>query len=869
MKILYIGYERAAAELAAGALHGITRDFTLAWAQSPGSGLEWLQDNRDAAAVIVEVHTQSCAAFVEQLRGLDLDTPVVVTGSSPGLEANLRLIVESAIEQRERRDRLAAQVRHLEGALNRDAKIGTALQERLLELEHALRTAEEENAAEVASFADQLARRHVEFTASLASSTQVREVLAAKLSLTSAALDDAREARAADAAAAVEHLHRREEELGAALAAASGARTVLQEALAAAQAERQEADHRATVALADAALRQAELSGWLAQECDARASLERALAEVQADFAGTRRKLLTVAASYRQRGAAHKQQLEAVIARDALERATLEQALSVAQQQVRHLNDTLETERASHERARAAGDSELHRLFVEHTQLRQSFESLQTAFQTLEKITGEHVTERGRLETALASRDWELRALDEQRRIETQTAQEALTRLRERYRQTVERSDADIAHLFRQNDAMRQELEATRKRADALRVDAVRVPGLEAQLDLSQKERRREFERAPYGLCRCTPDGVITDANHSFVTLLGRRRVEEVRDADFAAAVADCAGDVSWLLERARTTRKTEAIETRWKNRDGRQLVVRLQAFAATTGSIEVVAEDVTELRTLEERLRQTQRMEAVGRLASEVAVNCDALLRDVIRGANDWVGAVAHDTTLRRQGERLAADAARAAALLRQLGAYGDHQARALEPVSAQRVLRDLAPVLKRVVGDDIELVLSKSSGPFYVDVTSERLERVLINVAGYARQRMINGGSMKIDLATTAVGRRFVARYPNVRPGDHVLITVTEMPGSAAIGSREGAAGTFDKVGVDLGALVELIGSCGGHLWMEAQPAGNMVVKIHLPKRSTGEAVDTNRFEAPAERGGRLARWFRSSSATTGVRA
>ena len=85
MKILYIGYERAAAELAAGALHGITRDFTLTWAQSPGSGLEWLQDNRDAAAVIVEVHTQSCAAFVEQLRGLDLDTPVVVTGSSPGL----------------------------------------------------------------------------------------------------------------------------------------------------------------------------------------------------------------------------------------------------------------------------------------------------------------------------------------------------------------------------------------------------------------------------------------------------------------------------------------------------------------------------------------------------------------------------------------------------------------------------------------------------------------------------------------------------------------------------------------------------------------------------------------------------------------
>ena len=869
MKILYIGYERAAAERAAGNLHGIARDFTLAWAQSPGAGLEWLQDNRDAAAVIVEVHTQSCASFVEQMRRLDLDTPVVVTGSSPGIEANLRLTVASAIERRERHDRLAAEAMQLEAALAREARVGTALQDRLLELEKALRTAEEHKAAEVASFADQLAKRHVEFTASLASSNQAREALGAKLSLTIAALDDAREARRADAVAAAEHLHRREEELGAALAAATSARTVLQEALAAAQVERQEADHRATVALADAAMRQAELSGWLAQECDARAVLERELADARLEFAGTRRKLLTVAGSYRQRGIAQKQRLEAVIARDALERATLEQALSTAQDQVRHLNDTLETERVAHERARAAGESELHRLSVEHTQLRQSFESLQTAFQTLETITGEHVTERARLETALASRDTELRALDEQHRIEIQTAQEALTRLRERYRQTVERSDADIAHLFRQNDAVRQELDATRKRADALRVDAERVPGLQAELNLSQKERRREFERAPYGLCRCTPDGVITDANHSFVTLLGRRRAEELRNVEFADAIADFAGDVSWLLERARTTRKTETVETRWKNRDGRQLVVRLQAFAATTGSIEIVAEDITELRSLEERLRQTQRMEAVGRLASEVAVNCDALLRDVIRGATDWVGAVAHDATLRRQGERLAADAARAAALLRQLGAYGANQARALEPVSAQRVLRDLAPVLKRVVGENIELVLSKASGPFYVDVTSERLERVLINVAGYARQRMANGGTMKIDLATTAVGRRFVARYPNVRPGDHVLITVTEMPGSTPLGAAEGAAGTFDKIGVDLGALVELIGSCGGHLWMEAQPAGNMVVKIHLPKRTTEGTADTSRFEATADRGGRLARWFRSSSATTGVRA
>jgi hypothetical protein len=124
-----------------------------------------------------------------------------------------------------------------------------------------------------------------------------------------------------------------------------------------------------------------------------------------------------------------------------------------------------------------------------------------------------------------------------------------------------------------------------------------------------------------------------------------------------------------------------------------------------------------------------------------------------------------------------------------------------------------------------------------------------------------MGSGGQVRIDLATTAVGRRFAASYPNVRPGDHVLITVTELPAVGEFcGDSERSAGSSDKPGVDLGVLVDLIASCGGHLWLEAQPAGNMVVKIHLPKPAAAHATDG--------RGGRLSRWFRSAS-TAGVRA
>ena len=131
---------------------------------------------------------------------------------------------------------------------------------------------------------------------------------------------------------------------------------------------------------------------------------------------------------------------------------------------------------------------------------------------------------------------------------------------------------------------------------------------------------------------------MITEANHALVALLGCRRVDELRNVEFVAAALDSAGDLGWLLERARTTRKTATVETHWKTREGRRLVVRLQAFATATGSIDIVAEDITGVRGLEDRLRQAQRMEAVGRLASEVAVTCAALLGAVTRGAmNGW----------------------------------------------------------------------------------------------------------------------------------------------------------------------------------------------------------------------------------------
>jgi hypothetical protein len=263
----------------------------------------------------------------------------------------------------------------------------------------------------------------------------------------------------------------------------------------------------------------------------------------------------------------------------------------------------------------------------------------------------------------------------------------------------------------------------------------------------------------------------------------------------------------------------------------------------------------------LEEKLRNSQSMEAVARYASEVAVTCDNLLRYVKQEGQQWLATIDSDRA-RYHGELLLDEVIRAARFLRPLAVYGNEQKNAPELVDVNRVLRDLEPVLKRVAGGNIQLVLPKASTPLNLDVEAERVERMLVNVAAYGRERMPFGGQLMIDVTSVVVDRNFVARYPNVRPGAHVLLTVNEVRGavrpdfSARVHTQttdaDARASASENPGVDLGALQTLVSDCGGHLWILAEPPGDMVLKIHLPRR----ALDRDDPRAAAKRTVR-ARW------------
>jgi hypothetical protein len=162
---------------------------------------------------------------------------------------------------------------------------------------------------------------------------------------------------------------------------------------------------------------------------------------------------------------------------------------------------------------------------------------------------------------------------------------------------------------------------------------------------------------------------------------------------------------------------------------------------------------------------------------------------------------------------------------------------------VDAHRLLRDMQTVLKQIAGSRIQIVVPNAGTALNLDVDADRAERILINVAAYGRERMPSGGRLTIDLDSVVLDHAFVAQYPHVRPGAHVLFTVTEERGALPAAGLVGADGETPRPGpaasgVDLGVLQSLVSDCGGHLWITAEPSGRMVLKIHLPRRALDQS-------------------------------
>ena len=744
---------------------------------------------------------------------------------------------DHAVKMAEAAELLAAHQKEAETWISEAGAFANAMEAELAEAVRVREQVEQQAALDLQAAAELRSQQHVSFEAQLAEEAARRDALAEQLQNVELTLGEERERHATDMRAAAAQLIESQEKADARMEQATAAIKVSEskraEAVAALDRVVRQATAERQAASAESRRRQADFDAALNQEAAHRQTTENELAEARKNV----------------------QHLQS-------EGNRIHQALASAEEQITQLESGRQDDRAAFERTRLAIEADLAQQRADHDALRQLLEETRAgAWETVDRLSRDGAIERDRYEVLVAERDEQLRQQLARGEAADAAAAAALADVEHRLQVALEAQNRDrdaIKNLQNRLEALGKELETTRSQRESLRVAADLVPALERQLDTIRGENNRGFEETPVNRCRFTRNGVITDVNRALAGLLGYETREELQKVDFREAVFESADDLAWIIQRCLSSRAGQSMDTIWKRKDGARLSVRVLAVATSGDSIDLVAEDITHVQDLEERLRTAHRLEAVARYGSEVAETCRALLTHVKQEGQQWVAQMESEVA-RYQGELILDEVTRAAGFLGQLAAYGDEQRNVPEFADVNKVLRDLEPVLKRVAGDNIELVLPKGSAPLNLDVEPRPVERMLVNVAAYSRERMPLGGRLKIDIDAVTLDREFVAKYPNVRPGAHVLLTVNEVRSAARpeatvdtpSAGAASAVGIAENPGVDLGALQTLVSNCGGHLWMRAEPPGVMVLKIHLPRRVVERAeTRTPAIHAPRSR-------------------
>ena len=320
----------------------------------------------------------------------------------------------------------------------------------------------------------------------------------------------------------------------------------------------------------------------------------------------------------------------------------------------------------------------------------------------------------------------------------------------------------------------------------------------------------------------------------------------------------DKATEVLRLLAAGREVR---GVELQMKRADGSvvdvSLTVRpkLDESGAVVESRSVVT-DITERKVLEEQLRSSQKMDAIGRLAGGVAHDFNNLLSVIL----SYTGFVMDEAP---EGGPLEADllevkraADRAVALTRQLLAFSRRQVFRLEPVDLSQIAAGVEKMLRRILGEDIDLVQQLAPDLALTLADAGQIEQVIMNLVINARDAMPLGGKLTIETRNLEIDEEYAARHVAVEPGSYVQLAVTDTGCGMDAATRERVFEPFfttketgKGTGLGLSTVYGIVNQSGGSIWVYSEPGRGTTFKVYLPRDVTGvEARTRTSSQAPA---------------------
>ncbi len=385
----------------------------------------------------------------------------------------------------------------------------------------------------------------------------------------------------------------------------------------------------------------------------------------------------------------------------------------------------------------------------------------------------------------------------------------------------------------------------------------------EEALRRSEARSRSLILSAAFGICRCTLSGRFLDVNPALITMLGHASVEDLLRLDARSEVFMSPQDLDRLAEDYRRSGTLTGVEVQWKRKDGRVIIVRLSGCAATCTDepeevLELIAEDITDRRQLEEQLRQAQKMDAVGRLAGGVAHDFNNLLM-VINGYTEVLleqlekGSDMHEKV---QSIQQAAD--RAATLTRQLLAFSRKQLLELKVVDVNTIVGDMERLLRPLIGENIELVTRLSTQTGHTRADAGQLEQVIMNLVVNAKDAMPEGGKLTLQTADVIVRPGFT-EHRFLQAGRYAVISVADtghgMDKETQSRIFEPFFTTKEKgkgTGLGLSTVYGIVKQSNGYVFAQSEIGKGTTFHVYLPRAEDAAEELSPAQSQPNETGG-----------------
>ena len=396
------------------------------------------------------------------------------------------------------------------------------------------------------------------------------------------------------------------------------------------------------------------------------------------------------------------------------------------------------------------------------------------------------------------------------------------------------------------------------------------VPVIRRELrDAAERRARREteatyqalVENAPVGIYRSTPAGSFLSANAALVRILGYGSRQEVLRLEMARDVYADAEERRRLVEQDTYTHQVyEELEATWKKKDGTRIRVQLSVRAQrdAEGGVEfyeTFVRDITNQRQLEAQLAQSQKMEAIGRLAGGVSHDFNNLLTVILSYSDLVLEDLPADSPLRDDLTQIRKAAVGAGELTRQLLAFSRQQVLQPKVVDLNAAISGIEKLLVRVLREDIRLrcTLAEAAGAIRVD--PGQLEQVIMNLAVNARDAMPDGGLLTIETANVDIDEAYVQAHRIAQPGRYVMLAVTDTGTGMDTATQARIFEPFfttkdvgKGTGLGLATVQGIVQQSGGFIWVYSEPGNGTVFKIYLPRvdESPSGAEETIELDA-----------------------